>query len=47
MTFVHVAVAPEDLGLAERVKGSHHIFTEAEVAEILNLQPRGSTAKPH
>jgi hypothetical protein len=27
------------LGFAERIKGNHHIFTRAEVAEIINLQP--------
>jgi hypothetical protein len=35
------------LGFVERVRGSHHIFTKAEVLEILNLQPRGSLAKPY
>ena len=35
------------LGFSERVKGSHHIFTRADVAEILNLQARGSFAKPY
>jgi hypothetical protein len=35
------------LGFVERVKGSHHIFTKPDVAEILNLQPRGSLAKPY
>jgi hypothetical protein len=35
------------LGFAERVKGSHHIFTREGVLEILNLQPRGSLAKPY
>jgi predicted RNA binding protein YcfA (HicA-like mRNA interferase family) len=35
------------LGFAERVKGSHHIFTREDVAEILNLQPQGSLAKPY
>jgi hypothetical protein len=30
------------LGFTERVKGSHHISTKPEVAEILNLQPRGA-----
>ena len=34
------------LGFGERVKGSHHNFTKADVVEILNLQPRGSFAKP-
>ncbi len=35
------------LGFSERVKGSHHIFTRDDVHEILNLQPRGSFAKPY
>jgi len=34
-------------GFVERVKGSHHIYTRPEVSEILNLQPRGSLAKPY
>jgi hypothetical protein len=34
-------------GFAERIKGSHHIFTKPDVAEILNLQPRGSMAKAY
>lgn len=35
------------LGFDERVKGSHHIFTRDDVAEILNLQPRGNKAKQY
>ncbi len=35
------------LGFEERVKGSHHIFTRAGVAEIVNLQPKGNQAKPY
>ncbi len=35
------------LGFAERVRGDHHIFTRADVAEILNLQPRGDKAKAY
>jgi hypothetical protein len=31
------------LGFAERIKGSHHIFTRDGVAEILNLQSLFST----
>ncbi|MGI8617547.1 MAG: type II toxin-antitoxin system HicA family toxin [Gemmatimonadaceae bacterium] len=27
-------------GFEERVRGSHHIFTRGDIAEILNLQPR-------
>jgi hypothetical protein len=35
------------LGFAERVRGSHHIFTRDGVVEILNLQPQGSQAKAY
>lgn len=35
------------LGFAMRVRGSHHIFSRDGVEEILNLQPRGTNAKPY
>ena len=35
------------LGFAERVRGSHHIFTHERFPEILNLQPKNSFAKPY
>ncbi len=35
----------KNLGFSERIKGGHHIFSHPAVAEILNLQPRGSVAK--
>ena len=35
------------LGFAERIRGSHHIFTREGIREILNLQPRNSLAKPY
>jgi hypothetical protein len=35
------------LGFAERIRGDRHIFTRDGVEEILNLQPRGSLAKPY
>lgn len=35
------------LGFDERVKGDHHIFTKDGIEEIINLQPRGSNAKPY
>jgi hypothetical protein len=35
------------LGFAERIRGSHHIFTRDGVAEILNLQPKAGKAKPY
>ena len=35
------------LGFAERIRGSHHIFSKEGVEEILNLQPKGRQAKPY
>ncbi len=35
------------VGFDERIRGDHHIFTREGVAEILNLQPKGSQAKPY
>ena len=35
------------LGFELRVRGSHHIFHKEGVAEILNLQPKGSKAKAY
>lgn len=34
-------------GFKERTRGSHHIFTKDGVMEIINLQPKGSIAKPY
>jgi len=35
------------LGFEERIKGSHHIFFREGIEEILNIQPKGSKAKPY
>lgn len=35
------------LGFDERIKGDHYIFTRGDVTEIINLQPKGSKAKPY
>jgi len=34
-------------GFAERIRGSHHIFTKEGVEEIVNLHPKGRQAKPY
>ena len=34
-------------GFCERVKGSHHIFSQHGVEEIINVQPRGRLAKTY
>jgi hypothetical protein len=35
------------LNFTERIRGDHHIFSKAEVIEIINLQPIGSKSKPY
>lgn len=35
------------LGFKERVRGRHHIFWKEGIEEIINLQPKGSKAKPY
>ncbi len=45
--FVELCKLLGRLGFEERVKGDHHIFTRDGVAEIINLQPKGTKAKPY
>ena len=33
------------LGFAERISGSHHIFSQSDAEEIVNIQPKGRMAK--
>jgi predicted RNA binding protein YcfA (HicA-like mRNA interferase family) len=35
------------LGFSERIRGSHHIYTRSDVAEIINLQPKNGKVKPY
>ena len=35
------------MGFAERIRGSHHIFSRTGVEEIVNIQPRDRTAKTY
>ena len=35
------------LGFEERVQGGHYIYTREGMVEIINLQPRGTLAKPY
>ena len=37
----------ESLGFEVRIKGDHFIYTKAGIAEIINIQPLGSKAKPY
>ena len=35
------------LGFAERTSGSHHIFSQNGIEEIVNIQPKGRAAKTY
>ena len=35
------------LGFTERISGSHHIFTQSGIEDILNLQPKKGKAKAY
>jgi len=45
--FVEMCHLLSKFGFEERIRGSHHIFTKDGIEEILNLQPKGSQAKPY
>jgi len=36
-----------DLGFAERIRGSHHMFGKTGIEEQINLQRDGAKAKPY
>jgi len=36
-----------ELEFQERIRGSHHIYSKDGVMEIINLQAKGSKAKPY
>ena len=36
-----------DLGFEERIRGSHHMFIQPDVDELINLQRDGSEAKSY
>ena len=37
----------QSLGFSLRIKGSHHIFDQDGVEELINIQPDGSKAKAY
>ncbi len=45
--FTDLCLLLKGLGFEERVRGGHRIFSRDEVVEIINIQPRGSLAKPY
>jgi len=47
LAFADLVRLLKKLGFASRTRGSHHIFYQTGIEEILNLQPKGSQAKPY
>jgi hypothetical protein len=47
ISFAELCQMLHHLGFDERISGDHHIFTRADIKEILNLQTQGSKAKPY
>ena len=45
--FLDLCALMTGVGFQERVRGDHHIFSKTGVQEIVNLQPKGSKAKPY
>jgi predicted RNA binding protein YcfA (HicA-like mRNA interferase family) len=35
------------LGFKERIRGDHHIYSRENLAEIINIQPKGAMAKAY
>ena len=47
ISFSEICQLLKKLDFDERIRGDHHIFTRDGIDEILNLQPKGSKAKPY
>ncbi len=45
--FTQMCQLLKKFGFDERIRGSHHIFSKDGVEEIINLQSKGSKAKPY
>ncbi len=47
ISFAELCELLRRLGFDERIRGSHHIFTQEGIEEILNLQAKGAKAKSY
>ncbi len=45
--FMDLCALLDRLGFTCRIRGDHFIYTKDGVEEIINLQPKGSKAKPY
>ena len=44
ISFGDLVYVLESLGFQKRIKGSHHLFSNPGVEEIINIQPEGDKA---
>ncbi len=47
ISFIELKNLLMSFGVVLRIKGDHYIFSRPDVAEIINVQPNGSKAKPY
>ena len=47
ISFLSLCHLLQRLGFAQRIKGSHHIFTRENMEEIINIQSEAGKAKPY
>ena len=47
ISFSDLQTVLDRLGFICRIKGDHFIYTKDGVEEIINIQPKGSKAKPY
>src|SRR6056297_1958076 len=47
LSFSDLCYLLDKIGFKERVKGDHHIYYHKDTKEIINIQPKGSDAKPY
>ena len=47
ISFTNLCKLLQTFGFEERIRGSHHIFYRHGIEEIINIQPKGSKAKPY
>jgi virulence-associated protein VapD len=45
--FADLQTLLSSLGFEHRMKGGHYIYFRNDINEIINLQPKGSKAKPY
>ena len=47
MKFRDIQKLLDYLGFRERIRGDHYIYTKSGIPEKINIQPKGSDAKPY